>query len=200
MDEELPNDLRKLNRAAEASPWVSRGEAAMRLFIALPTDRAAREALRNYQAVLRTLGLRGGETRPENLHITLAFLGEKPDPAPVIEAMKAVKTFGPVSLTLDRPGRFQQRDGALLWLGSSRDRPVQRLAAALENELRSRGFPLQERQYQTHITLFRRVKNADILPRLPEICIPYRADNMVLYHSHKLNGVLTYTPLYVQEL
>ena len=172
----------------------------MRLFIALPTDEGTRAALRDYQAALRGLGVRGSETRPENLHITLAFLGEQPDPAPVIEAMKAVQVSGPVSLLLDRPGRFQQRDGALLWLGPQRDRPVQRLAAALETELRGRGFPLPKRPYQAHITLFRRVKNADILPRLPEANIPYRSENIVLYRSHKPDGLLTYTPLYVQPL
>lgn len=172
----------------------------MRLFIALPTDEGTREALRDYQAVLRALGIRGSDTRPENLHITLAFLGELPDPASVIEAMQAVRTSGLLSLLLDRPGRFQQRDGALLWLGSSRDRPVQRLAAALTSELQNRGLPTQERPYQAHITLFRRVKNGDIVPRMPEIGIPYRADSMVLFRSHRPEGVLTYTPLYVQSL
>ena len=172
----------------------------MRLFIALPMDEGTRAALKDYQAALRALGIRGSETRPENLHITLAFLGELPDPAPVIEAMNAVHTAGPVSLALDRPGRFQQRDGALLWLGPGRDRPTQRLAAALGEALRERGLPLQDRPYQAHITLFRRVKNADILPRLPEISIPYRAESMVLYRSHRPDGVLTYTPLYIRPL
>lgn len=172
----------------------------MRLFIALPTTAETRAALGDYQASLHDLGLLGSDTRPENLHITLAFLGEQPDPAPIIEAMQAVKAAGPVSLTLDRPGRFQQRDGALLWLGAQRDRPVQKLAAALASELRSRGFPTQERPYQAHITLMRRVKNGDILPRLPDAGIPYRAESMVLYRSHQPDGILTYTPLYVQPL
>ena len=172
----------------------------MRLFVALPTDAAARAALRDYQASLHALGLRGSETRPENLHITLAFLGELPDAAPVIEAMRAVRSSGPLSLLLDRPGRFQQRDGALLWLGPGRDGAVRKLAAALKTELRRRELPTQERPYQAHITLIRRVKNGDALPRLPDICIPYRAESMVLFRSHSVGGVLTYTPLYSQPL
>ena len=172
----------------------------MRLFIALPTDAETRTALMAYQRSLRALGLQGSETRPENLHITLAFLGKLPDPAPVIEAMRAVRPSGSLSLLLDRPGRYVQRDGALLWLGPGRDRPVQRLAAALTSELKSRGLPVQERPYQAHITLMRRVKNGDTVPRLPEIRIPFHADSMVLFRSHRPDGVLTYTPLYVQSL
>ena len=172
----------------------------MRLFIALPTDGETRDALQGYQRSLAALGLDGSFSRPENLHITLAFLGELPAPGPVIEAMKAVTAAGPISLLLDRPGRFQHRDGAVLWLGPERDRPVQRLAAALHAELRARGFRLEDKPFQAHITLCRRVKHGESVPRLPEACIPYRADSMVLFRSHNPEGVLTYTPLYVQPL
>ena len=171
-----------------------------RLFIALPLPQEARDALRDYQQTLHELGLRGSDTRPENLHITLSFLGEQADAAPIIEAMDAMQTAGPVSLRLDRPGRFRQPEGALLWLGAGQDKAVRRLAAALDAALRQRGFSPEERQFVTHITLCRRVKNADSLPRLPGVSIPCRADSIVLYQSHRPGGVLTYTPIYTRRL
>ena len=51
----------------------------MRLFVALPLDEAGVRELVRYRQTLERLGVRGNFTRPENLHITLAFLGEQPE-------------------------------------------------------------------------------------------------------------------------
>ena len=50
----------------------------MRLFIALLLDGAARDQLRAMQRALGQRDPGARLTRPENLHLTLAFLGEVP--------------------------------------------------------------------------------------------------------------------------
>ena len=52
----------------------------MRLFLAIQLSPAVREALLTAQDALRRQG-RGSFPPPENLHLTLAFLGEAEDPA-----------------------------------------------------------------------------------------------------------------------
>lgn len=95
----------------------------MRMFIALCFDRQVRRQIRDVQKRLGALARRGALTPEENLHLTLAFLGEVPEArlGAVQEAMEAVDMV-PLTLTFDRLGRFSQREGALWWLGAAPDR------------------------------------------------------------------------------
>ena len=52
----------------------------MRLFISIQVDKNMRDALDEVRGSLRLAGIRGSYTRTENLHLTLAFIGEHPDP------------------------------------------------------------------------------------------------------------------------
>ena len=60
----------------------------MRLFIAIRMDETMREALLGMQAALRRQRVGGTYTKPENLHLTLAFIGEYADPERVLEVME----------------------------------------------------------------------------------------------------------------
>ena len=62
----------------------------MRLFIAIRLNPETRDALVSAQSSLRKQGIGGNYTKTENLHLTLAFLGEYPDPAYVLETMRTV--------------------------------------------------------------------------------------------------------------
>ena len=48
----------------------------MRLFIALNFGKELLDAITGVQAEIRKLGIRGNYTKPANLHLTLAFIGE----------------------------------------------------------------------------------------------------------------------------
>ncbi len=95
----------------------------MRLFIAIPLSPALREELTGLQRRMFDAGARGSFTPKENLHLTLAFLGERPQSDPVLEALERV-TFTPVPLTLAGVGCF----GDLWWAGVS-DSPAPAAAA-----------------------------------------------------------------------
>ncbi|MBQ7682572.1 MAG: RNA 2',3'-cyclic phosphodiesterase, partial [Oscillibacter sp.] len=62
----------------------------MRLFIAIRFSDEVRRALAETQSFLRNRGVRGNFTKVENLHLTLAFIGEYADPDGVLDAMRGV--------------------------------------------------------------------------------------------------------------
>ena len=62
----------------------------MRLFIAIQLDEAAKEYLSSVQDQFRESNVRGSYTPEENLHLTLAFIGEYTDPDKVMDALESV--------------------------------------------------------------------------------------------------------------
>ena len=77
-------------------------------------ERPAAEEAAGAEAALRRRG-RGTFTRPENLHLTLAFLGEAESAAPAQAALEAACTGGAVSLTVGGLGHFDD----VWWAGQS---------------------------------------------------------------------------------
>ena len=62
----------------------------MRLFISLNFDANTVESLCNLQSMLRDNGVEGNFTKPQNLHMTLAFIGEYGKPDDVLDVMEKV--------------------------------------------------------------------------------------------------------------
>ncbi len=62
----------------------------MRLFIAIPFSEEFKGELLRVQNDMRSNGVRGNFSRAENLHVTVAFLGEVQDPAPAMHALQSV--------------------------------------------------------------------------------------------------------------
>ena len=108
----------------------------MRLFAALPLDEAGIRELFRYRRELERMGVRGNFTRPENLHITLAFLGEQPDWRPAAEALAWIE-FAPFRFTLDRLDTLGR--GNNLVLCPTEDGGVRSLARKVEEALREAG-------------------------------------------------------------
>ena len=86
------------------------------------------------QALARR-GVRANWSRRENLHLTLEFLGEVRDTAPVVEAMERVKAHK-FSICFTDTGRFRRDGGDIFWLGVARTEPLMLLQAQLHEALR----------------------------------------------------------------
>lgn len=169
----------------------------MRLFVALPLGAEGVRDLNAYRRDLEKLGVRGNFTRPENLHITLAFLGELPAWESAAEALETVEAE-PGLLLLDRLDTFGK--GGILGFCPTEDAPVRPLAAGVERVLRDAGFALEKRRFRAHVTLCRDL-NAPAgtrLPPPPAVQVP--VEEMVLFLSHRTKGKLTYTPLWRKKL
>lgn len=110
-------------------------------------------ALVNAQNDMYDRGVRGNYTPEENLHLTLAFIGEYPDAEPVLDALSAV-SFSPFDLCLEGMGCF----GDLWWAGMRRSAPLDMLARRVRHALAENGIPFDRKRFSPHITLIRRAR------------------------------------------
>jgi len=95
---------------------------------------------------------------PENLHATVAFIGETPDADAVIEAVtRAASPFPPVRLVLEGLGAFPSwRRARVLWAGLTGEVAVLSAAArAVGEALAPIGYEPEDRPYTAHVTLAR---------------------------------------------
>ena len=69
----------------------------MRLFIAIQFDERILDELIDFQEELMSQGVKGNYTTRENLHITLAFIGDYPNPDEVLDVMEQVD-FRPIDI------------------------------------------------------------------------------------------------------
>ena len=170
----------------------------MRLFVAVNFPPETVDAISALQVRLRGAEPRGNWSRRENLHLTLAFLGEQPrerlDAAR--EAMDAA-LFRPLTLVFDRLGRFRRGEGDIWWLGAAHNPALEAAQRRLARELAARGFALEERRFVPHLTLARRVPPAGAEPPGLEFApVEAPAGRISLMLSERPGGKLTYTELY----
>lgn len=127
-----------------------------RLFVALWPTQRTRERLRTACAdVIETAG--GRHVPPENLHVTLTFLGSWPvaGEATLRDALADVRGDA-FRLRFDR--LVVWRKPRVLCLAASETPPaLASLVAALETQLESLGWRRSDRLYRPHVTLARKI-------------------------------------------
>jgi len=163
-----------------------------RLFLGVPVDEAARQAL---WETARALSARviGRYLDPSLYHITLAFLGETgEDSLPrIFTAMEdAARGVHPFQVALGGVGSF----GTVLWRGLQDDRALFLLAGRLRASLASQGVPFDKKPFKAHITLAR---DAGPPPDAPNIRAPeasFWVRSLTLFESARPAGKLAYLP------
>ena len=125
----------------------------MRLFIAIKLNDEMLDALAEVQGSLRLAGARGNFTREENLHLTLAFIGDWPDPDQVLDALETV-SFRPFGIRLDGCGCF----GDLWWAGVSDTAALEAVARRVRRALAEADIPFDRKRFVPHITVLRRAE------------------------------------------
>lgn len=173
----------------------------MRLFIALLFQDETRRQLLCVQERLRQPAGRGSFTRPENLHLTLAFLGEIPsDRLAAVKQAMARTPMQPLSLVFDYLGSFRQQGSDLWWVGLRPDAVLTAMQRDLTAALAQEGFRLESRHFQPHLTLARKVSADAQIDRAALLPSPIAApvSRISLMLSERINGVLTYTELFAR--
>lgn len=171
----------------------------MRLFVAICLEDAIRDALCRASGALREQAQFGRFTHRNNLHLTLAFIGETARLADAKRAMASVRA-APFSLTIGGMGRFARRGGDLYWAGAELCGPLAGLQAQVADALRKQGFSLDDKPFKPHLTLAREVRLSEppdenaLAKRIPQMGM--RVERITLMKSERLQGKLTYTPLY----
>lgn len=170
----------------------------MRLFIAINFDEATKERMLAVQRRLREWGA-GNFSVPENLHLTLAFLGEVATEriAAVRRAMDGV-SVSPMELIFDHVGCFRRDGGDLWWIGLHENNVLTALQSDLAHRLADEGFRLESRRFSPHITLAREVRLQAQPDRAALLGAPFTAsaDRISLMRSERVRGKIAYTEQY----
>jgi 2'-5' RNA ligase len=171
----------------------------MRLFIAVNFSDDIKSSIIKIQNIIKAKSLKGSFSRPENLHLTMAFLGEtssKQVPLVCSVMEKASAQCGPFSLDFTRTGFFKHGNKELWWIGADLggSENVFRLRRLLEEGLYEAGIYFDERPFNAHITLGREIKHSSPI-EIPEIKISVPVDRICLMKSEHINGSLLYTEI-----
>lgn len=167
----------------------------MRLFIAINFDESTKQRLMAAQDRLRKYG-QGNFTRPENLHLTLAFLGEvAPKAVAAIHQAMEHTPYLPLTLRFDHAGSFRRQGGDIWWVGIAHNKPLLSLQQELCDNLRAAGFALESRSFTPHITLARdlQLKDQPNPKALLGEAFETKASVISLMRSERIGGKLVYT-------
>jgi 2'-5' RNA ligase len=118
----------------------------VRLFVSL---RPSRQAVAHLAAALSSRRT----SKPEQWHITLAFLGEVGHPESVYDGLQnAVARTPPFELRLAGSGAFT--GSRVVWAGVAGDLDgLAALASEVQHACRSAGVPLERRRFRPHLTV-----------------------------------------------
>ena len=162
----------------------------MRLFIAILFSDEVKNALLKAAAQLKSKTLTGNFTKPQNLHLTMAFLGEVQSLERPIHALQELD-FQPFPLQLGRSGRF----GDLYWAGLRESAALSQLSQAIRASLDRAGVLYDKKAFRPHITLARNVKSAVPVT----FCVPAAAmtvQKLSLMQSERTAGGLRYISVF----
>ena len=167
----------------------------MRLFIAINFTTETKNKLLALRDRLRAASNQGNFSLPENLHLTLAFLGEcTAKEADVTKSVMNSIELKPFDLMIDQIGCFKRNDGDIWWAGVQESKDLLDLQRDLVSSLTAAGFTMEKRKYSPHITLGRKVMT-DTAPRQIN---PFgeTITNIDLMKTERIGGKLTYTAIH----
>jgi 2'-5' RNA ligase len=182
----------------------------MRCFIAIDIDEKIRIALGDLQQQLRNgVDVKKGDVNwvnPDNIHLTLKFLGEIKDEkvAEVCNIVKAVagrhKSF---ELDIESVGHFGGRSPKVLWVGTGKGAEnLLELQEDIEKSLALAGWPEETREFAGHLTLCR-IRHPAAGMKLAQVSEDYKdfklgtmpADSVSVYQSELKPSGPVYTLL-----
>ncbi len=164
---------------------------AKRLFFALWPEQEVRAALtelwRHHAAK------RGKPVRPENLHITLVFLGSVGDERRAcLETAAGGLSGQSFTLVLDHLAWWSRP--RVMWVGPSEVAPaLTSLVSDLKLACQGCGFEPETRPYRAHMTLARKVSSTRVPPHIEPIL--WTIDSFALVESRTLPQGAEYSVL-----
>lgn len=180
----------------------------LRLFLALELSGQQKHSLHDLQGRLRS-NLNGVRwVHPENMHLTIKYLGETNED--VLEDLKSgiknvVNTIEPFTISYGKCGVFPSPQKArVIWVGLNEGHEeTLKLHEKVESAVVSLGLPPEERAYSPHLTLGRvryQLSPAAVEATLAEN-IYFKTgsavtDGLYLFQSHLTKQGASYVPLF----
>ena len=124
----------------------------MRLFIAVSLSDEMKRSITSALHDMKQKNIRGNYVPTQNLHLTMAFIGERKEADDVISAMKSVE-YKPFKLALSETGVF----GDLLWVGMKGNQGLSGAVKSIRDALDAAGISYDTKKFVPHITLIRKM-------------------------------------------
>ncbi len=148
----------------------------MRAFIAIELPREIKDTLARLQAKLKTAGADVKWVEPNNIHLTLKFLGEITEEAKDQVCLALEKISGskkPFDIVISSMGAFPNPGSPrVIWAAvAAGDPEIKTIAREIETCLEEIGIAKETREFSSHITLgrTRSAKNRQELSKLLEV-------------------------------
>jgi RNA 2',3'-cyclic 3'-phosphodiesterase len=129
----------------------------MRIFVALDIDDTVRDRISRFMDGLRGFAPDARWVRPESLHVTLKFVGEKP-PEFVEKIKQALSSLHAeaTNISFRGYGFFPGPKAArVFWIGIEGGPQLAPLAKVVDETLFALGIPKEEHAFSPHLTLAR---------------------------------------------
>jgi 2'-5' RNA ligase len=185
----------------------------IRSFLAFELPQEIKNEVVRISAAAKNSGLDAGWVKPDNIHLTMVFLGdmaERDMPDILSSKDNAVKGTTPFEISLSGMGLFPDiRRPRVMWLGLNGDTEgLSALRERLQSPLAVFNVEQEKRPFTPHLTLarFRRpLKDTGLLKRLidkySDITGPDgRLDELVLFKSDLRSGGSVYTKMHAWPL
>ncbi len=127
----------------------------MRLFVAITLSDEIKSSVTASMHALKKAGVKGSYVPSQNLHLTLAFIGEVEGSTAVKEALQTVK-FKPFRLSLSEMGTF----GDLLWVGLKGNQGLSAAVREVRGALDAAGIAYDKKKFAAHITIIRKMSGS----------------------------------------
>jgi RNA 2',3'-cyclic 3'-phosphodiesterase len=129
----------------------------MRLFIALDLEDSIRERIARFMDGVREFAPEARWVRPESMHVTLKFIGEKPaETAEQIESALSSIQAPAIEVVLRSYGFFPTAKAPrVFWVGIESAPQLASLAAAVDEAAAAHGVPREDHPFSPHLTLAR---------------------------------------------
>ena len=136
----------------------------MRAFIAIDLPQATKYALAGLQDQLREAEADVKWVAPQNIHLTLKFLGEinAGQVSKISAIIEDVASDNPdFTLRINSLGAFPRIDYLrVIWVGLDKgDAQIKKIARELEEKIEKIGIPKEDRPFSSHITIARTRSN-----------------------------------------
>lgn len=183
-------------------------DGTIRVFIAIELTGRTLGELASLQSALRKAGADVRWVEPENIHLTLRFLGDLvPEKAEELKRVLAETAAGskPFELTIKDVGAFPGLvSPRVIWAGVGLGAAESaRLAETIETKLQALGIPKEDRVFHPHVTLgrVRGPKNCEKLRGMIEATkfeagSKINVDHLTLFESQLTPRGPAYTPLF----
>jgi RNA 2',3'-cyclic 3'-phosphodiesterase len=187
----------------------------MRVFVALDIDDAIRARLEQFLDGVRGFAPEARWVRPESMHVTLKFIGEKSSEAvdEIKQALSAIRVGG-FEISFRGHGFFPtMKAPRVFWIGIAAGPQMAALAKLVDDAGAGLGVPREEHEFSPHLTLARRGSGAPhprqgdvpnpVFQRLQEKLAAMRAlefgtmtaREFFLYQSQPMRGGARYTKI-----